>query len=416
MDEVLALGSHHTILIIGTGQAGGQTARQLLASGFAGKIIIASDDPHPPYERPPLSKEVLKGPEAESSIWMFSQDEWRDKSIIFHATNPVVAIDTEKSVAKLASGEEVKFDACVIATGGSARTLNVQGADLCHSLRSLEDSRNLREKLGKASHIAVIGGGVIGLEVASVALSMGLNVTIVESSPRIMGRILPPIASEWLAKQYLNRGVNLVLSANLSNIQDTSNELRLSGTHSSGEPFKIGADLALSSIGLRPNSGLMPQQFHGTHGGILTDIFGRVAGLKNIFAVGDVAESWSPLYRRHIRMETWRNADRHGRAVARTLCGEPTEHDEVPWMWSDQLDHNIQVVGIYSEGSKIVQRKSLGEPGSAVFWLENDVLRGGVLIDAGRERRFLENLVRLQLQPSPASLADENIPLKSLVS
>jgi len=406
----------NTIVIVGAGQAGGQAARQLLAEGYAGRIVLAGAESYPPYERPPLSKAVLKDTTAESTLPILSADELADPRIEFCPATSVTEVDPRGAIARLSSGESIRFDACLIATGGNARALSIPGAELCCNLRTLDDSRELRARLTPGKRLVIIGGGVIGCEVAATAISLGCETTILEAGTRLMARILPPAGSDWLASRQIEVGVRIATGARVEKIQRQGDALRVEGVDDRGAPLKIEADIVLSSVGMVPNAGLVPASAQGTSGGILTDACGRVAELPGIFALGDVAESWNAIYGRTLRLETWRNADKQARAIARTICGNETPHVEIPWMWTDQLGHNIQVVGLWTEGAKVVCRGNMGEPGSAMFWIEDGVLRGGVLIDAGRERRFLEKLVETGARPSPEALADPSRPLKSLLA
>lgn len=405
-----------TVLIAGGGQAGGQAARQLLANGFCGRIVIAGGEIHLPYERPPLSKAVLKDAAVEGEIALADEAEWSDPRIVFRGADPVVALDPEGGIARLASGEEIEFDACLIATGGTARTLNVPGSELCLTLRTLDHSRALRKSLTTARSLVVIGGGVIGMEVASTASSLGIETTVIEAGPRIMARILPPELSAWLETCHREAGVRLLTGARLDAILQGPDGLIVSGSDATGQALKIDADIVLAAVGMQPNAGLLDARHAGPTGGIRTDAFGRIEGFPSIFALGDVAESWNPVYGRHVRLETWRNADRQARAVARTLSGTETAHVEIPWMWTDQQGRNIQVVGLWSEGAQVVSRSTPGDPSSVTLWLEDGRVAGGVLVDAGRERRFLEKLVETRAVVAATDLADSARPLKSLIS
>lgn len=407
------MSADQTILIIGAGQAGGQLARQLLAGGHPGPVIIASAETHSPYERPPLSKAVLKG-EGEGALAILSAEEVTDPRLAFRGGDPVVALDATQKRARLTSGDEISYDACVFATGGDARPLTLPGGDLCQTLRTLDDSRRLRAQLTPDRRLVIIGGGVIGMEVAATAATLGCRVTVVEMGPRVMARILPPVLSDWLAGLHGQAGVEVLHGVRPASISKTPDGFEVDGTDADGAAFVLQADIVLSAIGIIPCAALLPQSFHGPSGGILTDACGRVPDLDGVFAAGDVAESWNPVYQRPLRLETWRNADRQARAIARTLCGTDTPHSETPWMWTDQLDRNIQVVGLWQEGAEVICRGQPGSPGSSVYWLRDGVLIGGALIDAGRERRFLEKLVETGARPDPRALADPAVPLKSL--
>ena len=398
-----------TVLIVGAGQAGGRAAQHLKALGFDGRIVMAGDEPHLPYERPPLSKAVLKGAAGEESLYLNPDADWKKDGLDVRLEDAVVGIDYANSRAVFASGDELVFDDLILATGGVARTLPVAGGELCISLRTLDDSRRLRSALERVERVVIIGGGVIGMEVASTAASLGKTVCVIEAGPRVMARVLPPPVSDWLEALHRGAGIELRMGAQVTAIRPHQG-----GYMVEGPGLSVQADLVLSAVGMVPNSGLVPPEARGKTGGILTDALGRVPGLTNVYACGDVAESWNALYQDHIRLETWRNADKQARAVAQTVLGQETPHTETPWMWTDQLERNIQVVGLWRSGGDIVARGEVGARGSSLFWLEDGMVRGGVLIDNGRDRRFLEKMVENGAAPDRGALADPSVPLKTI--
>lgn len=399
-----------TVLIVGAGQAGGRAAQQLAAQGFAGRIILVGDEVHLPYERPPLSKAVLKGAAGEESLYLNPAPDWQKDGLEVVLGDAVVGIDHAARMATLASGRRLAYHSLILATGGAARPLPLPGGEFCVSLRTLDDSRKLREALERTRRIAVIGGGVIGMEVAATAAALGKSVCVIEAGAGVMARILPPPVSDWLAGLHRDAGVDLRIGAQVSGIRRDG-----AGYVVEGPGLSVPADIVLSAVGMVPNSGLVPDAARGRTGGILTDALGRVPGLDGVYACGDVAESWNALYGDHVRLETWRNADRQPRAIAQTICGQETAHVETPWMWTDQFERNIQVVGLWRPGAETVARGAVGSPGSSLYWLVGGVIAGGVLIDNGRDRRFLEKLVESRATPDPAKLADPAVPLKTLV-
>ena len=399
-----------TVLIVGAGQAGGRAAQELAAQGFAGRIVMVGDEAHLPYERPPLSKAVLKGAAGEDSLYLHPAPDWRKEGLEVVLGDAVAGIDHAARVATLASGRRLAYDSLILATGGVARPLPLPGGEFCVSLRTLDDSRKLRAALERAGRIAVIGGGVIGMEVAATAASLGKSVCVIEAGTGVMARILPPPVSDWLAGLHRDAGVDLRTGAQVTGVRREGE-----GYVVEGPGLSVAADIVLSAVGMVPNSGLVPDEARGRTGGILTDALGRVPGLDGVYACGDVAESWNALYGDHIRLETWRNADRQPRAIARTICGQDTPHAETPWMWTDQFGRNIQVVGLWRDGAATVARGAVGTPGSSLYWLVDGAIAGGVLIDNGRDRRFLEKLVESRATPDLDKLADPAVPLKTLV-
>lgn len=403
------------LLVVGAGQAGGQLVRQLLAGAYGRPIVLAGDEPHLPYERPPLSKAVLKGEAGEDSLALCPPEEWEAADLVRISGDAVVALDLATRRARFASGRSLAFGPLVLATGGSARLPPIPGAEHCQVLRTLDDSRALRAGLATARSVVIVGGGVIGLEVAATAAALGKSVTVLEAGPRPMARVLPPEVSAWLAAAHAAAGTTILTGVQVGAVAPAADGgFTVQARDATGAPLVLSADLVLAATGMVPAAGLLPPEVRGPAGGVLADALSRVPGLTDVFAIGDVAETENALHGRPLRLETWRNADRQARALARTLCGTPTPHSETPWMWTDQLGHNIQTVGLWHPGARTIARGVTGSAGSIVFWLEDGIVTGGVLVDAGRDRRFLEKLVETRAAPDPAALADPAVPLRTL--
>ena len=399
----------NTVLIVGAGQAGGQTARALAAQPYPGRIVICGDEAHPPYERPPLSKGVLKGASAHRDVYLWPDEEWAAAGIEVILADGVIDVDYTDGTARLQSGKTIPFGTLVIATGGRSRQLALPGACHCLHLRDLDDSRTLNAALTSAETIAVIGGGVIGMEIAAAAREMAKAVTVIEAGPRVMSRVLSPAASEWLAQLHRTAGIEILTGCDVRDISPHGHGFAVTLTDRT-----ITADIVVSAVGMSPNTRLAPPGSIGAMGGIVTDAEGRVTGFENVFAIGDVAETWNALYGRAVRLETWRNADKQARAVAKTIAGTPTAHSETPWMWTDQLGHNIQVVGMWNDTFSEVAKGEFGESGSTLLWMRDGTIVGGVLLDNGRERRFLEQLVARATPLDDTRLADPSVKIKDL--
>jgi len=395
------------ILIVGGGQAGARTLRALVDAGVTSPVILVGDEPHAPYDRPPLSKDLLRDFNIAKADSLCPPDVLSAPHVELVLNDPAVAIDYGKKIATTGSGRTIVFGVLVLATGARSRSLMCPGAEHCISLRSLEDCRVLSQAFATAKRIVVIGGGVIGLEVAGAARERGIDVIVLEAGPRLMARILPPTASIWLAERHRAYGVDIRTGLNVHAV--VQNEAGYVVQTDQGE---VMGDFVLSAVGMTPNTELAPPDTIGPAGGIATDAAGRVVGHDNVYAAGDVAESFSPHFGNHVRLETWRNADRQPQIIARTILGANAEHSEVPWMWTDQLGHNLQVVGRWTETSEEVARGEIGTKGSSLFWTQNGVLAGGVLFDNGRDRRFLEALVEKKTAVPKESLANPKTRLK----
>lgn len=405
--------THVEILIIGAGQAGGQLTRSLLApeSGYEGSVALVGEEAHLPYERPPLSKAALKDAALESDAFTIPPEIFDDPRLVMTRGDRVTMLDPVTHRARLASGRVLTFGKAVLATGGHPAPLPLPGSELCHGLRTLDDARALRDRLAPGLRLVILGGGVIGMEVAATAREKGATVTVIEAGSRLMARCLPPAGSDWLEARHAEAGATILKRVRAERIEKTGSGVAVQLSDGN----VVQADLVLAATGIRPSATLAPADSIGASGGIRTDAFGAVPGHPDLYALGDVAECHNGHLGRSQRLETWRNADRHAKALARTLAGTPTPHVEIPWMWTDQLGHNVQVFGLWSPTATELIRGPVGEAGAAILWLEDGRLGGGMLIDNRRDRRPLEKLIEARPRLAPDLLADPAIPLKSLL-
>jgi 3-phenylpropionate/trans-cinnamate dioxygenase ferredoxin reductase subunit len=405
--------SHQHVLIAGAGHAGGRVAQSLRAAGHTGLITMVGDEPHPPYERPALSKEVLQGKKTAGQLTLEPASFWRERDSVQWVSHGISAVSAER-VATLGNGELVNFDVLVVASGGTPRALAVPGADLpsVRVLRTIDDCHVLQPAFASGKHLLVIGGGVIGMEAAASAAGMGMHVTVLEGGPRIMARCLPPEASAWLQQLHEEKGVSIRTSTTVDSIQRNHGGTLVN--LSSG--VSLPADIVLLAIGIAPATDFLKGSGIALENGVLTDEFCRSSNTPWCYAVGDVANSFNPLYQRHVRQETWRNAENQARAVAESVMGRGVAYEELPWMWSDQFERNIQVVGIHTPGDISVVRSPLGEGAGSMLWLHEGKVAGGVLLDSGRERKQLEALVRRGSLVDVAKLGDSAVSLKELAT
>ncbi|EOA06310.1 benzene 1,2-dioxygenase system ferredoxin--NAD(+) reductase subunit [Herbaspirillum frisingense GSF30] len=403
------------VLIVGAGHAGGRVAQALRSDGFGGRILLLGAEPHTPYERPALSKELLLGSKTVDELMLGPRSFWEDPAMVEHRQGVVARIDDLRQ-AHLESGEVIPFDILVVASGGQARGLTIPGADLpeVRVLRTIEDCLALRPAMAQQRRLLVIGGGVIGMEAASSAAALGMEVTVVEGGARVMARCLPPEGSQWLQALHEQRGIKVLTGVSVSGIAKTAEGLRIDA-QCAGQEMALEADLVLVAVGISLNTDFLEGSPVRLDNGVLTDAWCRNPDAPWCYAVGDVANSFSPLYGRALRQETWRNAENQARAVSAAIVGRPEPYIEVPWMWTDQLDRNIQVVGIYTPGDLVISRIPPGERAGVLLWLHEGRVAGGMLVDSGRERRQLEELVRRGSTIDAAVLRDPAISLKELV-
>lgn len=406
--------NHERIVIVGAGHAGGRMAQHLRRTGFGGTVTMIGDEAEAPYERPALSKEILHGTKAPGDIALQASPWWAQAGVDMILASSVVQVAADDKLVRLADGRALPFDRLILASGGKARRLAIPGGDdpRVVSLRTMEDGLALAHHLSAIKRLVVIGGGVIGLEVAAAARQRGVAVTVIEAGARLMARIGPPALSDWLMATHRAAGVGVRLNATTLAIAG-GDRLRVQGRDDSGD-FAIDADLVLSAIGIAPALDYLAGAGLDLRNGIVVDERCQVAG-RPIYAVGDVANTMSPLYGAHVRLETWRNAEAQPKALAELLAGRAEPYGETPWMWSDQYGRNIQVVGLWTDDAEVILRGQPGDTGAACLFMTDGQVSGGVLWDQGRDRRFLEKLVTDQNRHNVRHLADPAVALRAFV-
>ncbi|HEX7911866.1 MAG TPA: FAD-dependent oxidoreductase [Paraburkholderia sp.] len=414
------------VAIVGAGHAGGRVAQHLKAFGHAGRVTLIGDEPHAPYERPALSKELLLGTKTQDSLVLTSSGYWSSESLTQAGIERVYAsarqLDADSRRLHLDNGASVDFDLLVVATGGMARRPHCLARPIegVHVLRTLDDCLALRSSLEGCRKLAIIGAGVIGMEVASTAMSLGVPVTVLEAGDGIMGRCLPPLVAGWLAQEHAAKGVDLRTRVNVTDIvragsaDGSALALRIDALHD-GAPVSIEADCVLIAIGVDCNPAFLRGTGLSDERGVLVDAFCRSPCAPWLYAAGDAACTLDSASSRHFRQETWRNAENQARAVAGIVSGREEPYAEIQWMWTDQLGHAIQVTGVHEPGDEIVVRGSLSSADATVISLRDGCVSAGVTVNQSRERRHLERLVSARRRVDASQLADTSVPLKELV-
>jgi 3-phenylpropionate/trans-cinnamate dioxygenase ferredoxin reductase component len=344
------------MVIVGAGHCGGRAAQALREAGWIGEIHMVGDEAYAPYERPPLSKDLLTSEKQAQDCALWSEQAMADLDITRH-TARVVSIDPDKHSIKLSNDRTLTYESLLLATGGKVRKLTIPGGDLPEvlTLRGLDDAAALAKRLVPEHRLLVVGGGFIGLEVAASARKLGCQVDLIEGAPRLMGRAVPePVAACALAL-HRAKGVRILLSVNPVSIIKVAHGLIVS--LSDGTSLEV--DSVLAGIGIEPATELAKSAGLRVERGIVVDAMLQTSH-TGIYAAGDVAEFPSKVSGQLIRQETWHNAESQAFIVARNMLGGQEVYDSLPWFWSDQYDYQLQVMGEPALAASSVTRE-LGE-------------------------------------------------------
>jgi 3-phenylpropionate/trans-cinnamate dioxygenase ferredoxin reductase subunit len=399
------------IVIVGAGQAGGQTAYSLRQYGYEGEIVLVGEEPAPPYQRPPLSKAYLKGELEEERLYLKPIEYYAEHRVELLTDARVTAIDAGAKSLSLASGSKLAWDRLVIAAGARPRRLPLPGANLdgVLELRTLADVDRLKARVAPGARIVVVGAGYIGLEAAAVAAQLGLHVTVLEAMPRVLARVAGPEISDFYAEVHRAAGVDIRLGARLEGFEGVGKVA--AARLSTGE--QIACDVALVGVGVVPNVELARDAGLAVGDGVLTDRQGRTSH-PDILAAGDVACRPLVHYGREGRLESVHNAIEGGKVAAATLLAAPHPHEEAPWFWSDQFDLKLQTAGLSAGASLTVTR---GDPASrsfAVFYLREGRVLAVDAVNAAPEYMIGKKLVAASASVAPAELADKSISMKDI--
>lgn len=360
------------IIVVGAGQAAAQLAVSLRQLNFAGDILIFGAESFSPYQRPPLSKKFLRERVAPETLYLRSEKYWRDHNVTLHLDAEVRAIDRRRKNITIGDGRHFDYDTLVLATGTRARALPIPGIDLpfALALRSVGDVQKLRPLLDQSDHVTIIGGGYIGLEVASIMRLEGRAVTVVEAEDRVMKRVTSEGVSAFFDNLHRERGVDLKLGARLAALEG---EGRVEAVRlASGESWR--ANLILIATGAAVNQEIAMAAGLPCNDGIIVDASARTAD-PAIYAIGDCTRFPSARYGRAIRLECVQNAIDQAKAAAAAIMGAPQNYNPVPWFWSDQYEIKFQIAGVLDHYD---QAETIGDPSSGRFSV--DYRRAGRLI------------------------------------
>jgi 3-phenylpropionate/trans-cinnamate dioxygenase ferredoxin reductase component len=392
-------------VLVGGGVAAAATAAGLRRRGFDGEIALVAEEPEPPYERPPLSKEFLTG----SAVVPARRAQWyADNDVTLLLGNRATALDLGGRTVRLAGGEQLGYDALVLATGMRPRRLPGFDGDRVHHLRTAADARRLRSELTSAAHLVILGAGFIGCEVAASAVALGKQVTIFEPERAPLARALGAQVGGALLEVHRSRGVDVRPGEYAVSMTRTAAGLAL--VSNLGD--RVECDLVLVGVGALPNVELAAAAGIATGDGILVDEYGRTSA-PDVYAVGDVAAQRH--HGRRVRVEHHDNALRQAVTVAANLTGGARPHTDAHWFWSDQYDHKLQSVGHPRDLNDLVIRGSVEELRFAAFSLTDGRIDAVIALNVPGDVLAVRKILHAPHEVTAEALRDESVPLKVLL-
>lgn len=400
-----------SFVIVGASLAGAKAAETLRREGFDGRVFLVGDEPVRPYERPPLSKGYLQGQAERDSVFVHPEGFYDEQAIELRLNSRVEVLDVQSRQVVLGSGERIGYDACLLATGAVPRRLPVPGADLdgVYYLRELADSDRLRGAITAAGRVVVVGAGWIGCEVAASARALGAEVAMIEVAGLPLKRVLGTELGRFYAQVHADHGVELYLGVGVESLVGGSavEAVRLADGRS------VACDVVVVGVGVAPRVELAGQAGLDLDNGVVADEH-LAASAAGVFAAGDVANAWHPLFDRRIRLEHWSSALNQGPAAARNMLGARTPYTRVPYFFSDQYDIGMEYAGVATDWDQVVFR---GDPAGhefIAFWVKDGRLAAGMNVNVWDVSEHIAALVAAKVPVDPDRLADPDVDLAAL--
>jgi 3-phenylpropionate/trans-cinnamate dioxygenase ferredoxin reductase component len=402
-----------TFVIVGASLAGGGAAATLRQEGFDGRVILIGAEPQPPYERPPLSKEYLRGESSLEQTLVQSSDFYGENGIETRFGVRASRVDPAKKVIELDGEEGVAYDKLLVATGGRNRRFPVPGLDLegVHDLRTMADCERICAEIGPGRKAVVVGMGFIGSEVAASLRQSGVNVVVVDRNKVPLRRVLGEEVGRVIEGIHRDHEATLIFEDTVAAFEGADRVERV--VTQGGR--RIECDFVVAGLGVEPVTELLADTGAEIDNGIAVDEFCRT-GVEGIYAAGDVANHYHPVFKRRIRVEHWQNALNQGPAAARNMLGKDEPYDDIPWFWSDQYDYNLQYAGFHTEWDELVVRGSMEERSFVAFYRKDGRVLAAVAVNRGKDLRRSMRLIKAQRPVDATKLQDPDVDLRALVS
>ena len=400
------------LLIIGAGQSAIQCISTLKKEGYSGSITLVGEEEHLPYQRPPLSKGFLEDSISKERLYFKKLEFFTENKVQLYLGLSAEKLEIDNQKVYLSDNSELEFDKLVFATGSRVRYLDFPGSELksIFYLRDLDDAEAIKKDLETNDNIVIIGAGYIGLEAAAIAAKKNKIVTIIEMADRVMNRTVDPQISEYYLNLHQSYGVKFHFNTSLETINKVSDSLEV--VCSDGTEVK--ADSVLIGAGVVPNIELAEEAGIYCDNGIVVDEFGQT-NFKNVYACGDCTNHPNKILNKNLRLESVHNAMEQAKTVASSVMNNPMEYSQVPWFWSDQYDHKLQIVGLSGDHDLVTMRGTTNDAKFMLFYTKDEELIAVDAINNPKEFLISRKLVANKVKIKPNVISNLNTNLNDLI-
>jgi 3-phenylpropionate/trans-cinnamate dioxygenase ferredoxin reductase component len=403
--------SNETHVIVGASLAGAKAAETLRDEGFEGRIVLIGEEQERPYERPPLSKDYLRGESEREKIYVHSGGFYADNDIELRLGRTVTSLDTAAREVELDDGSRERYDKLLLTTGSEPRRLPIPGGDLGNVLylRSVDDSDAIRSRLNGGGHVVVVGSGWIGSEVAASARQRGLEVTVIDPLGVPLERVLGTELGAIYRDVHTDHGVEMLMETGVEAFEGSGVVERV--ILSDGRA--LDCDFVVVGVGVKPRTRLAEDAGIAVADGVVVDEYLRT-DTDGVFAAGDVAYAQHPFYGERIRVEHWANALNQGPAAARNMLGKAVPYERLPYFFSDQYDVGMEYSGFAREWNRVVFRGDVAAREFIAFWIAGDRVVAGMNVNVWDVNDAIQQLIRARVPADDQRLADTDVPLEEI--
>jgi 3-phenylpropionate/trans-cinnamate dioxygenase ferredoxin reductase subunit len=400
------------LVIVGAGQSAIQCITSLRKEDYPGLITLVGEEEHLPYQRPPLSKGFLEDTVSNERLYFKKLEFFVENKVQLKLGTKAEEIDIENNNIHLSDNTKLSFDKLVFATGSSVRKLDFPGKDLnsIHYLRGLDDALSIKKDLQTRQNIVVVGAGYIGLEVAAIAAKQNKSVTVIEMADRVMNRTVDPQISDYYLKLHQKNGVTFKFNTSLKEIVGASNPEKVICS----DGTEVKADMVIIGAGIMPNVELAENAGLSCDNGIVVNEFGKTDH-ANIYACGDCTNHPNKLINKKIRLESVHNAMEQSKTVASSIINKSIEYNQIPWFWSDQYDHKLQIVGLSGEHDKVIMRGDMSDAKFMLLYTKDEKLIAVDAVNNSKEFLICKKLVANKVTIKPDEISNPDTNLNDLI-